>query len=240
MSIRDNVKRIEDCIAASCARVDRDPSAITLVAVSKQKTVADILEAVDAGLRHFGENRVEEGVEKIPQVDELASGAVTWHMVGHVQSRKAKQVVEQFDIVQSVDSLKLAKRLSRFAGENHRMLKVLLEINISGEASKYGLVGYNWYRDISVKANLWRQASAIALLPNIQVSGLMTMAPYGAEEKTIRRVFADLRDLRDALSLQLEAPLPELSMGMTDDFQIAIEEGATMIRIGRALFGERF
>ena len=240
MSIRDNVKRIEDCIAASCARVDRDPAAITLVAVSKQKTVAEILEALDAGLRHFGENRVEEGVDKIPHVVEQASDAVTWHMVGHVQSRKAKQVVQRFDIVQSVDSLKLAKRLSRFAGENHRMLKVLLEINISGEASKYGLVGYNWYQDISVKANLWRQASEIALLPNIQVAGLMTMAPYGAEEKTIRRVFADLRDLRDALSLQLEAPLPELSMGMTDDFQIAIEEGATMIRIGRALFGERF
>lgn len=239
MSIRDNVKRIQDRIAASCARVDRDPTSITLVAVSKLKTVAEILEAADAGLQHFGENRVEEGVEKIPQVKASARSKITWHMVGHVQSRKAKQVLQQFDIVQSVDSLKLAKRLSRFAVESNRVLGAHLEINISGEASKYGLAGYNWYRDSSVKADLWREASAIAALPNMEVRGLMTMAPYGAEETTIRRVFADLRELRDELTRELELPLPELSMGMTDDFQIAIEEGATMIRIGRALFGER-
>ncbi len=239
MSIRDNVNRVQDCIAASCARVDRDPAAITLVAVSKQKTVEQILEAAEAGLRHFGENRVEEGVEKIPQVNDLARGDVTWHMVGHVQSRKAKQVVKRFDIVQSVDSLKLAKRLSRFAVENDRVLGACLEINISGEASKYGLAGYNWYRDDSVKEHLWRVAGAIFGLPNIEVKGLMTMAPYGAEEKTIRRVFADLRYLRDELTREMEVALPELSMGMTDDYQMAIEEGATMIRIGRALFGER-
>lgn len=239
MTIRDNVKRVQDCIAASCARVDRDPAAITLVAVSKQKTVAEILEAADAGLRHFGENRVEEGVEKIPQVNASASGNVTWHMVGHVQSRKAKQVAQRFDIVQSVDSLKLAKRLSRFAVENDRVLGAHLEINISGEASKYGLAGYNWYKDNSVKENLWWAAGAIFGLPNIEVKGLMTMAPYGAEEKTVRRVFADLRNLRDELASEIKLPLPELSMGMTDDYQIAIEEGATMIRIGRALFGER-
>lgn len=239
MSIRDNVKRVQDCIAASCARADRDPAEITLVAVSKQKTVEQILEAADAGLRHFGENRVEEGVEKIPQVNESARGNVTWHMVGHVQSRKAKPVVQHFDIVQSVDSLKLAKRLSRFAVENDRVLGAFLEINISGEASKYGLAGYNWYRDDSVKEHLWRAAGAIFVLPNIEVKGLMTMAPYGAEEKTIRRVFTDLRHLRDELTREKEMALPELSMGMTDDYQIAIEEGATMIRIGRALFGER-
>jgi len=239
MSIRDNVKRVQDCIAASCARVDRDPSSVTLVAVSKQKTVAEIIEAADAGLQHFGENRVEEGVEKIPQVNESARDNITWHMVGHIQSRKAKQVVQRFDIVQSIDSLKLAKRLSRFAVESGRVLSAHLEINISGEASKYGLEGYNWYQDHSVKARLWREASDIAALPNIEIRGLMTMAPYGAEEKTVRRVFSDLRDLRDELTREIELPLPALSMGMTDDYQIAIEEGATMIRIGRALFGER-
>lgn len=239
MSIRDNVKRVWDCIAASCARVDRDPASITLVAVSKQKAVEQVIEAVDAGLQHFGENRVEEGVEKIPQVNASAKGNITWHMVGHVQSRKAKQVVQRFDIVQSVDSLKLAGRLSRFAIESDRVLGAHLEINISGEASKYGLVGYNWYRDNSVKADLCRVAGEIAALPNMEVRGLMTMAPYGAEEKAIRRVFADLRGLRDELTREIGLPLPELSMGMTDDFQIAIEEGATMIRIGRALFGER-
>lgn len=239
MTIRDNIRRVEDCIAASCAKVGRDPSEITLVAVSKQKSVAAILEAIAAGLKHLGENRVEEGIAKIPQVRDRASADVTWHMVGHVQSRKAKSVVSRFDIVQSLDSLKLAKRLSRFAGESNRVLRALLEVNVSGEASKYGLAGYNWYRDISVKEALWSEAGEIAALPHLEITGLMTMAPFDAEEKTIRHVFADLRALRDDLSLEVQAPLPDLSMGMTDDYPIAIEEGATMIRVGRAIFGER-
>jgi len=239
MSISDNIKRVEDRIAASCARVDRDPGQITLVAVSKQKTVAEILEAVEAGLKHLGENRVEEGMAKIPPVNELASGDVTWHMVGHVQSRKAKQVTQHFDIVQSVDSLKLAKRLSRFAGDSSRSLTAFLEINVSGEASKYGLAGYNWYRDNSVKDSLWTEVAAIAALPHIEIKGLMTMAPFDAEEGAIRRVFTDLRALRDEMADQLQVPLPELSMGMTNDYHIAIEEGATIIRVGRAIFGER-
>ena len=169
MTVSDNIKRVEDCIAAICARVDRDPAEITLVAVSKQKTVAEILEALEAGLQHLGENRVEEGTEKIPQVNELASGRVTWHMVGHVQSRKAKHVFQHFDIVQSVDSLKLAKRLSRLAVEKNRSLTAFLEINVSGEASKYGLAGYNWYRDNSVKDNYTRSKvdKLDRYLPNI-------------------------------------------------------------------------
>jgi pyridoxal phosphate enzyme (YggS family) len=240
VSIRDNVRRVEDCIADACAKVNRDPSEIALVAISKQQTVPDILEAVEAGLQHLGENRVEEGVEKIPQVDALAGAPVIWHMVGHVQSRKAKLVVSHFDTVQSVDSLKLAKRLSRLAGENQRRLSVFLEINVSGEASKYGLAGYNWYRDSSVKNSLWTEVGEIAALPQIDVKGLMTMAPYEAEESAIRPVFADLRALRDEMAAVLKLRLPELSMGMTNDYQIAIEEGATMIRIGRAIFGERF
>jgi len=240
MNIRDNLKRVEDRIADACAKANRDPSAITLVAISKRKTVADILEAVDAGLQHIGENRVEEGVEKIPQVNALAGGRVVWHMVGHVQSRKTKRVVRHFDTVQSVDSLKIAKRLSRFSREIDRRLNVFIEINVSGEASKYGLAGYNWYRDASVRENLWREVSEIVALPQIDVTGLMTMAPFDAEESAIRRVFADLRALRDEMAASLPASLPELSMGMTNDYEIAIEEGATTIRIGRALFGERF
>ena len=239
MSIRDNIRRVEECIAASCARVDRDPTQITLVAVSKQQSVAAILEAVDAGVKHLAENRVEEGIDKIPQASEQSGGDITWHMVGHVQSRKAKQVVQRFDVVQSVDSLKLARRLSRFAGESNRTLRALLEVNVSGEASKYGLAGYNWYRDDSVKDALWRAVREIASLPNLDITGLMTMAPYAAEEKTVRRVFADLSALRAALAVDIQVPLPDLSMGMTDDYPIAIEEGATMIRVGRAIFGER-
>lgn len=239
MTIGDNIRRLEDRIAEVCAGAGRDPSEISLVAVSKQKTVAQIAEAIAAGIQHLGENRVEEGMEKIPQIKELAEGAVAWHMVGHVQSRKAKHVVRHFDMAQSVDSLKLARRLSRLAGEQNRRLRVLLEINISGEASKYGFAGYNWYRDNARKDELWREAGEITALPHLEVGGLMTMAPYGAEESVIRRVFADLRRLRDDMSSAIAAPLPELSMGMSDDYPIAIEEGATMIRVGRAIFGER-
>ena len=239
MSISDNIKRVEDRIADACARVPRDPSEITLVAVTKQKTVPQILEAVDAGLQHLGENRVEEGVAKIPQVNGDANQALTWHMVGHVQSRKARHVVQQFDVVQSVDSVKLGRRFSRLAGERERRLSILLEINVSGEASKYGLAGYNWCRDSSVRDDLCREIGEIAALPHLEVNGLMTMAPYDADDGIIRRVFADLRALRDALSDELKLPLPELSMGMTNDYPIAIEEGATIVRIGRAIFGER-
>lgn len=239
MSISDNITRVEERIADACAKARRDPADITLVAVTKQKTVPEILEAVDAGLQHLGENRVEEAVAKIPQVNDAASDKPTWHMVGHVQSRKAKHVVQQFDMVQSVDSLKLARRFSRQAGDRERRLKVLLEINVSGEASKYGLAGYNWCRDSSVRNGLWREVGEIAALPHLEVSGLMTMAPYDAHESIIRRTFADLRALRDALADELKLGLPELSMGMTNDYPIAIEEGATIVRIGRAIFGER-
>ncbi len=239
MSIRDNIKRVEDRIADACANVQRNPADITLVAVTKQKTVPEILEAVDAGLRQLGENRVEEGMAKIPLVNDAANDKPTWHMVGHVQSRKAKHVVPQFDMVQSVDSLKLARRLSRLADEKERRLKVLLEINVSGEASKYGFAGYNWCRDSSVRDDLWREVGEIAAYPHLELAGLMTMAPYDADEAIIRRVFADLRALRDALADELKLRLPELSMGMTNDYPIAIEEGATMVRIGRAIFGER-
>ena len=217
----------------------RAPAEITLVAVSKQKTVADIVSAAEAGIQHIGENRVEESVGKIAPVQAALPGALTWHMVGHVQSRKAKRVMQLFDIVQSVDSFRLARRFSRLAGENNRPLQVLLEINISGEASKHGFAGYNWYQEPAVKERLWTELGEVLQLPHLEIRGLMTMAPFNAEERTIRRVFADLAALRDELQDSLGASLPELSMGMTDDFELAIEEGSTMIRVGRAIFGSR-
>ena len=133
----------------------------------------------------------------------------------------------------------MRKRLSRLSREKERRLSVFIEINVSGEASKYGLTGYNWYRDAFVRENLWREVGEIAALPQLDVKGLMTMAPFDAKESAIRRVFADLRALRDKLAPSLQVSLSELSMGMTNDYQIAIEEGATTIRIGRAIFGER-
>lgn len=239
MSVADNIKRLQDRIAGACARANRDPAAITLVAVSKQKTVADIVSAAEAGIQHIGENRVEECRAKFALVERALPGKLTWHMVGHVQSRKAKQVIQLFDIVQSLDSLRLARRFSRLAGENERPLKVLLEINISGEASKHGFAGYNWYQEPAVKEGLWRELGELLALPDLEIRGLMTMAPFQAEESVIRRVFADLASLREELQDSSGLSLPELSMGMTDDFEWAIAEGATMIRVGRAIFGGR-
>lgn len=235
MSIADNIQRVHERIANACARSGRDPGEVTLVAVTKQQSVEAMLAAVAAGLQQLGENRVEEAVVKIPQVAAADTSPITWHMVGHIQSRKARQVVPLFDLVQSVDSLRLAQRLSRLAQERGRDLPILLEINVSGEASKYGLSGYNWQKDEAVRQQLWQEVSAIIALPGLEARGLMTMAPFGAEERIIRRIFADMSALRESL----DADLPELSMGMTDDFPIAIEEGATMIRVGRAIFGER-
>lgn len=239
MSIADNVKRVQDRIASSCAKVNRDPDEVTLVAVSKGKMVSAIVEASAAGIQHFGENRVEEGMQKISPVNAKVHRPIAWHMVGHVQSRKAKHVVAHFDVIQSVDSLRLATKFDRLAQQKKRELKVMLEINVSGEASKYGLAGYNWYCDGDVKERLWQVVSQIDSLSHIRVIGLMTMAPFHAEAGIIREVFANLVSLRQELSDTLEIELPELSMGMTNDFPIAIEEGATMVRIGRAIFGDR-
>ena len=239
MSIADNIKRVEERIANACARANRDPSEVTLVGISKTKPAADIVRAIEAGLRHFGENRVEEGISKIPLVEAAAAGQATWHMVGHIQSRKAKHVARHFAVAQSLDSVKLARRLSRLADEAGRELDVYLEVNVSGEASKYGFAGYNWYRDAAVAASLLDALRAVERLGSLNLRGLMTMAPLNAGEAIIRKTFADLSGLRGELSAAAGIELPELSMGMTDDFEVAIEEGSTMIRVGRAIFGDR-
>ena len=239
MSIADNIKRVEDRIAAACARAGRDPAEVCLVGISKTKPAQDIISAIEAGLRHIGENRVEESISKIPRIKEAWAGELSWHMVGHVQSRKAKHVVSHFDMVQSIDSLRLARRLSRLAVERGRRLDALLEINVSGEASKYGFAGYKWYRDEAVMAGLRDALGELAGLPNLRLRGLMTMAPLHADEKTARDIFASLYALREALRTQCQAELPTLSMGMTDDYAWAIAEGSNMVRVGRAIFGDR-
>ena len=239
MSITDNLKQIHEEITTACAKVNRDPGEVTLVAVSKTKPVYDILEAIEAGQQHFGENRVEESIDKIPQVMEKTDQTVTWHMMGHIQSRKVKHVLPLFDIIHSVDSVKLAQKLSRLAVENEQSVNILLETNVSGEEAKYGFDGYNWRHNPQTKDQLWQEFDSIIKLPNLNVCGLMTMAPFVDDMDVIRPVFADLFALRDTLSNAFDVPMPELSMGMTNDYQIAIEEGATIIRVGRAIFGER-
>jgi pyridoxal phosphate enzyme (YggS family) len=197
------------------------------------------LEAVAAGLQHFGENRVEEGGTKIPAVNQRSSVPLTWHMIGHIQSRKAKDVLPLFQLVHSVDSLKLADKLSRLAVEAGKPLDVLLEMNVSGETSKSGLEAYRWQDNRAVREQLWQEIGNILALPGLTVRGLMTMAPIVEEIEQTRPVFASLASLREVLAGTFKVALPDLSMGMTDDYPVAIEEGATLVRIGRAIFGER-
>jgi hypothetical protein len=237
--IADNVQQVREQMAAACARAGRPEDSVTLVAVSKKKPAADILAAAAAGVQHFGENRVEESGEKIPDVKARLDAELTWHMVGHIQSRKARHIIPLFQMVHSIDSLKLAQKLSEYAAEYNVLLDGLLEINISGEASKSGFDASNWRKDRAQFESLLQQVRAIGDCSGLRLRGLMTMAPIVNNMEATRPVFAGLSELRDALVGELGMALPDLSMGMTDDFPIAIEEGATLVRVGRAIFGER-
>jgi pyridoxal phosphate enzyme (YggS family) len=233
-ALPERIALVQQQIERACGRANRDPASVTLIAVSKTHPAEVVADAVAAGLRHFGENRVEEASVKIPEVSRQPVAPLTWHMIGHVQSRKARDVAPLFDSVQSVDSVKLAMKLSQAVPEGRR-LAVLLECNVSGEESKGGFAA----ADATVLASLAQALREIAALPGLDVRGLMTMAPIVDEMGAVRPVFASLRRLRDALQDATGHALPELSMGMTDDYPVAVEEGATMVRVGRALFGER-
>ncbi len=239
MTIAENMDRVRQNIADACARANRRLDEVTLVAVSKTHPAESVVEAAAAGAQHFGENRVEESEIKIPRVHEQVHTPVTWHMIGHIQSRKAKDVAELFQFVHSVDSLKLAARLSAARVEMGQPLDILLEINVSGEEAKDGFHAAHWDRDGQIHDALWNDVQQILALPGLHVRGLMTMAPIVEDIEMARPVFASLAALRAELAESFHHPLPDLSMGMTDDYPVAIEEGSTMVRIGRAIFGER-
>jgi pyridoxal phosphate enzyme (YggS family) len=229
--LEDRIEAVSARITAAAARVRRDPAEITLVAVSKTRPPETVVAACHAGVRLFGENRVEEASAKAQAVARLVAPAAppTWHMVGHVQSRKAGEVLPWAAMVHSVDTVKLAQKLSRFSIRAGKELVVLVEVNVSGEASKFGLP----------PSALPATIEAIASLPALRLEGLMTMAPIAADPESVRPVFAALRDLRNQMARRYpELEWMHLSMGMTDDFEVAIEEGATLVRIGRAIFGE--
>lgn len=238
-AIATNLDAVQQQIAAACARAGRSPASVTLIAVSKTHSLERVLEAAASGVQHFGENRVEEAESKIIAARARADAALTWHMIGHIQSRKAKAVAPLFDMAQSVDSVRLANKLSAAAVEAGKTLAVLLEMNVSGEESKDGFPAARWQQDAALRAQLWADVQQIAALPGLRLRGLMTMAPIVPDAEQARPVFAALAALRAALAESLRLDLPELSMGMSDDFAVAIEEGATMVRIGRAIFGER-
>jgi pyridoxal phosphate enzyme (YggS family) len=219
VDIESNIHDLEKRITGAAERADRSPTEITLVTVTKTIAPTLIRRAFEVGIRHFGENRVQEAQSKIEKLSSLRPPA-TWHMVGHLQTNKAKLAVGLFDMIQSIDSVKLAEAISRHAQRN---IPILIQVNVVEEASKSGF-------------SLDKVSSAvkeIARLPRLEIKGLMTIAPLTSDPEEVRPVFKQLRLLRDSLGLE------HLSMGMTDDFEVAIEEGATIVRIGRAIFGER-
>lgn len=237
IDIDANLARLNERIAAAAARAGRAPEEITLLAVTKTLPAERIRESLSAGLRQFGENRVKEAEPKIRWFQERDI-ALKWHMVGHLQRNKARAAIHLFDMIDSVDSLRLAREISRRCEAAEIIMPVLLEVNVSGEASKYGFLvqeGKREQEDLLLSA-----VEEIAVLPNLELQGLMTMAPFGAREEVLRSCFGRLRSLLDTLKGSFgDIDWRHLSMGMTDDFEVAIEEGATMIRVGRAIFGER-
>jgi len=219
-------------IAAACGRAGRSPAEVTLVAVSKTVTLDRIHAAVGLGARTLGENRVQEAAAKITELRELTSERrVAWHLIGHLQSNKARRAVELFDVIQSVDSLKLAERLDRSAEEVGKRLPVYLEVNLGAEASKSGV-------EASAALPLVERVSALA---HLELKGLMAVPPFLEDVEEVRPFFRRLRELRDEAQRagMVGEQFGDLSMGMSHDFEIAIEEGATLVRIGTAIFGAR-
>ena len=222
-SLEANLRDVRQAIAQSAERAGRDSGEVVLVAVTKTQPVERIREAIGLGLRELGENRVQEA---LPKIEEIGPGDLDWHLIGHLQRNKVKFIEGRFRMVQSIDSVGLADAL------DHRLespIDVLIEVNVAEEPQKTG----------ALPADLPAVARAVNGAQHLRLRGLMTVAPMVNDGRQVRPVFRQLRTLRDATSQQLGVPLPVLSMGMTDDYPIAIEEGATMLRLGRALFGPR-
>jgi pyridoxal phosphate enzyme (YggS family) len=233
-SIRERYLQTLDNIANAARSIGRKPEAVKLVVVTKTQSVQIVRAAIEAGASYLGENYPEEGVTKIQSLQEFS--AVEWHMIGHVQSRKAQLVAENFNFLHSLDSLKLAKRLDRFCGEAGRTLPVLLEFNVGGEDSKSGWLASD---EVLWPALLEDVAAAIAL-PNLQVRGLMTMPPLGGTAEFSRPYFQKLKRLQTYFASQFpQAIFTELSMGTSGDYETAVQEGATLVRIGTAIVGVR-
>jgi pyridoxal phosphate enzyme (YggS family) len=225
-TLQENIVNLQERIAVACKMANRRPEEVTLVAVTKTVEAWRVALAHELGLAQFGENRVQEAAEKIPIVKAQAA----WHLIGHLQTNKAKRAVELFDIIQSVDSARVARAISTNAVTVQKEMRVLLEVNVSGEITKSGFASQE------VEAAVGEMIA----LPGLRIEGLMTIAPIVGTPELARPYFARLRRLRDELQVAFpEVQWRHLSMGMTDDFEAGIAEGATIVRIGRAIFGER-
>lgn len=237
--VAQRLEQLQERIHRAATSVGRDPSDILVVAITKTHGPPLVEAAYEQGLRHFGENRVEEAEGKLPDLSSRHPEMI-WHMVGHIQSRKAGRVPSLFSYVHSVDRLKIAQRLSQAAVEENKSLDVFLEVNLTGEETKYGFDLSRWPDDDAQFETCSQAVEAMSTLPNLRVDGLMTMPPYTHDPETARPVFARLVRLRDALAKRFpQSAWTHLSMGMTSDFEVAIQEGATMVRIGTAIFGPR-
>jgi hypothetical protein len=225
MDLAANVTAVQQRIAAACARAGRDPASVQLLAVTKSHPPETVRAAAALGLTLFGENKVQEARAKIP----LCPGSLRWHMIGHLQTNKCRDAVHFFAMIQSVDSLRLAQEIQKCADQHAKTMPVLLEVNVAGEASKFG------YRPDQLLAEL----PALNAQRRLEIQGLMTIAPWSPEPEKVRPLFRQMRELKQRCEDILGAPLPHLSMGMTGDFEVAVEEGATLVRLGTALFGPR-
>jgi pyridoxal phosphate enzyme (YggS family) len=224
-AIEKNLSKVREKIEQAAAKVGRDQQGITLLAVTKTVAIEQIQEAIAAGVTIFGENYVQEARKKI---EALGQAGIQWHLIGHLQTNKAKYAVRLFDLIHSVDSLTVALELDKRAAAAGKRVDCLIEVNLAGEGSKSGIKKER-------TAELVRE---LGKLNNISVKGLMTIPPYAEDPEAARPYFIALRRLREEIEA-MGIPLPELSMGMSSDFEVAIEEGATIVRIGRAIFGER-
>jgi pyridoxal phosphate enzyme (YggS family) len=224
--IAENLAEVRERIFQAIQKSGRNPDSVQLVSVSKQVDIAQIEEARIAGAVIFGENKIQDAV---PKIDQMGSEGISWHFIGHLQKNKVKFLDERFDLIHSVDSLELAEKIANQCQSENRVQSVLLQINVSGETAKFGME----------PGELVNQMLAFSRLKGIRVEGLMTIPPYHPDSENSRRHFSRLRELRDQCEKQNRLSLHELSMGMTNDFEVAVEEGATLVRVGTAIFGSR-
>lgn len=225
--VKENLAKIEQRVADACKRANRDRNEVTLISVSKTKPVEMLQEAYDAGSRDFGENKVQEMMAKQDQLPD----DIRWHMIGHLQRNKVKYLIGKVELIHSVDSLRLAQEISRLSVKNDVTTDILIEVNIAGEETKFG----------TNRAEAIELVKAAAKLPNIRIRGLMTIAPYTDDPENNRKYFKAVRELSVDIAEQNidNVNMDCLSMGMTGDFEVAIEEGATLVRVGTGIFGER-
>ena len=231
--IRDNLSSCRQRLDRAAEKSDRSPTDVTLLVVTKGVTPDRIEEAVAAGAALIGENRLQEALSKYDRVSRFARErgiGLGWHLVGHLQTNKAREAVRIFDVIHSVDSLRVAEAIEKHAGRMDKVQEIFLEVNVSGEAAKYGFAA----------EEVASAFGSMASHRHLRVTGLMTVAPFVDDAEQVRPVFRRLREMRDALNkdLEIKSDVRHLSMGMTDDFEVAVEEGATIVRLGRAIFGE--